>query len=328
MPYRKIIIILLSLFLIAGCEQKEPNPKDIIKNMAFIQGGTFEMGDICLKKYEQPCTFGNEGDSFPVHTVTVDSFYIAKYKVTYKDYDLYTSNKDLASLKIDTSLLKLYPKLRNSNNPATANWQLSKDYCKWLGEKTGLPFDLPTEAQWEYAARNRGQDVHYGTNDGHFKVGINAPSYQQQKNFSSLGAGLLPVGQYPASPLGLFDMGTNGQEWMRDWYSKTYYQHSEQNNPTGPTDGTEKSLRGMPAEDSRSDDAAPTATTMFRMGKEPLLKDFPPGLWDKYNGDFEKAAAADTENDPYKIAKRGFSPGETFRCVINTQSLPEKYLQN
>ena len=287
MPYRKIIIIPLSLFLISGCEQKEPNPKDIIKNMAFIQGGTFEMGDICLKKYGQPCTFANEGASFPVHTVTVDSFYIAKYKVTYKDYDLYTSNKDLASLKIDKSLLKLYPKLRNSNNPATANWQLSKDYCKW--------------------------------------VGINAPSYQQQKNFSGLGAGLLPVGQYPTSPLGLFDMGTNGQEWMRDWYNKTYYQHSEQNNPTGPTDGTEKSLRGMPAEDSRSDDAAPTATTMFRMGKEPLLKDFPPDLWDKYNGDFEKAATADTENDPYKIAKRGFSPGETFRCVINAQSLPEKY---
>jgi hypothetical protein len=50
MPYRKIIITPLSLFLIAGCEQKEPNPKGIIKNMVFVQGGTFEMGDVCLKK--------------------------------------------------------------------------------------------------------------------------------------------------------------------------------------------------------------------------------------------------------------------------------------
>lgn len=322
--YQRITVFFCMLIL-AGCDKSNQAVSDVMKNMVFVQGGTFEMGDICLEKYGQPCTFANENASFPVHIVSLDSFYISKYKTTYKDYDFYTDIKGLPSLKIDASLLRLYPKLRGGNTPATANWQLSRDYCQWLGEKTGLPFDLPTEAQWEYAARNLGQDVHYGTNDGHFRVGVNVPSYQQQKDYFGLGAGLLPIGQYPATPLGLFDMGTNGQEWMRDWYSQTYYKTSLQHNPMGPDKGTDKVIRGMPAEDSRTYDAAPTATTMFRMGKEPLLKDNPPGLWDKYNGNFDKAYAADTETDPYEIAKRGFSPGITFRCVINTSALPEKY---
>ena len=102
--------------------------------MDFVEGGTFEMGDICLKKYGLPCTFANENASFPVHTVTLDSFYISKYKVTYKDYDFYTNNKGIPELKISDSYIQDYPKLRNPNFPATANWQLSRDYCHWLGK--------------------------------------------------------------------------------------------------------------------------------------------------------------------------------------------------
>ncbi|EHN8719196.1 hypothetical protein BFX86_01035 [Enterobacter hormaechei] len=180
------------------------------------------MGDICLKKYGLPCTFANEHASFPVYTVRLDSFYIAKYKVTYMDYHLYTNNKGLPELKVDAGYLEDYPKLRDSNLPATADWQLSRDYCQWLGEKTELPIDLPTEAQWKYAARNRGQDIRYGTNDGHLRVGVNNPSYQQQESYSGGGRGYYQWGSYPATPLVLFEMGTNGQ-WMRDWYSRTYY---------------------------------------------------------------------------------------------------------
>ncbi|MDF1897152.1 formylglycine-generating enzyme family protein [Rahnella contaminans] len=326
MNFRILVFIAVSVCL-SGCDKSDQAITQVMKNMVFVQGGTFEMGDTCQKKYGQPCTFANEGASFPVHTVTVDSFYIAKYKVTYKDYDRYTRNTGLPDLKMDAGFQEDYPKLRSPDLPATANWQLSRDYCEWLGDKTGLPFNLPTEAQWEYAARNRGQDVHYGTNDGHFRVGVNAPSYKQQESYSGVGEGLLPVGKYPATPLGLFDMGTNGPEWMSDWYSKTYYQHSPQHNPVGPENGTEKSLRGMPTEDDRADDSAPTATTMFRMGKEPLLKSIPPEFGSKYNEDYSKAKAADTENDPYKIAKRGFIPNITFRCVINAHSLPAKYLK-
>jgi sulfatase modifying factor 1 len=325
MTCRKTSLLIISILSLIGCDQKEQFLKETMKNMIFVEGGSFDMGDICLKEHGQPCTFANENASFPVHTVTLDGFYISKYKVTYKSYDFYTKIEDLPMLKIDEDWLDKYPKLRGENFPATANWQLSADYCHWLAKESGLPFDLPTEAQWEYAARNRGRDVHYGTNDGQFILGVNVPSYEQQKKYSGFAQGLYAVGQFPATQLGLYDMAGNGQEWMRDWYSKTYYQHSPQINPAGPESGTEKSLRGMPIADSKSDNATPTATTMFRTGREPLMKDNPPGLWSKYHGNFDQATAADKESDPYKIAERGFYPDVTFRCVINAQSLPEKY---
>lgn len=325
MPYRKIIIIPLILFHISGCEQKKQFLKETMKNMVYVKGGTFEMGDFCVKEYGTYCALSNNNASLPVHSVTLDSFYMAKYKVTYSEYDHFTNDQSLPKLKIDQTWLKKYPSLRGDDYPATANWQLSMDYCQWLAKKTSLPFNLPTEAQWEYAARNRGQDTQYGTNDGHFRVGINVPSYEQEKGYSGYYAGLYPVGKFPASPLGIFDMAGNGQEWMFDWFSDTFYQHSPAHNPTGPQLGIEKVLRGMPLGDSRKDDATPTATTMFRTGKEPLLRIFPVDVLIKYNGDIRKASESEPKIDPYKVAEQGFFPNITFRCVINAQSLPEKY---
>ncbi|MBU9823855.1 MULTISPECIES: formylglycine-generating enzyme family protein [Rahnella] len=322
--FKPPILAALILSLI-GCDRSDEFITKTLQNMVFVQGGTFEMGDVCLKKYGQRCVIHNDNASLPVHDVTLDGFYMAKYKVTYRDYDFYTSANKIPKLKISEGFLKRYPNLRNADYPATANWQLSSDYCQWLANKTNLPFSLPTEAQWEYAARNRGQDIIYGTVDGHLIQGKTVPGYEQRKQYAGFAAGLYPVGQFSATPLGLYDMAGNGQEWMLDWYSKTYYQNSSAQNPVGPVSGNEKSLRGFPAGDSVDDDATPTATTMFRTGKDPLLKDLPPDLWDKFNGDIEKATEADTETDPYKIAERGFVPKITFRCVINVQSLPEKY---
>ncbi len=324
---RCVNTLLLSIVILwlNGCDKQETYIEDIINNMVYVEGGDFEMGDFCLGKYNKQCAFSKKKGSIPVHTVTLDSFYIAKYKVTYKDYDFYTIQSNLPNLKISKIWLDSYPTVRNENFPATANWQLSQDYCHWLSEKTGLPFDLPTEAQWEYAARNRGQDIIYSTSNGHFSPGSTVPTSDQVKKYSGYYSGLYPVGKFPSTPLGLYDMTGNGQEWVRDWFSKNYYQQSTKKNPSGPTEGTEKVLRGMPASDSRIDDRTPTATTMFRTGRDPLLKTTSLELLNKYNWDHEKADAADKETDPYKIAERGFYPDVTFRCVINAQSLPEKY---
>jgi len=135
MPYRKIIITPLSLFLIAGCEQKKQFLKETMKNMVYVKGSTFEMGDFCLEKYAARCAISKNNASIPIHSVTLDSYYMGKYKITYKDYDLYSSESGLPKLKIAKGFLKRYPKLRNDEFPATANWQLSKDYCQWLGKK-------------------------------------------------------------------------------------------------------------------------------------------------------------------------------------------------
>ncbi|WP_421595356.1 hypothetical protein [Rahnella sp. PD4] len=83
MSYRKIIIIPLSLFLIAGCEQKEQFLKETIKNMVYVIGGTFEMGDFCLEKYGERCAIPKNNASLPTHSVTLDSYYMGRYNITY-----------------------------------------------------------------------------------------------------------------------------------------------------------------------------------------------------------------------------------------------------
>ncbi|HIF9111079.1 TPA: formylglycine-generating enzyme family protein, partial [Photobacterium damselae] len=143
----------------------------------------------------------------------------------------------------------------------TKSWQEAKDYCLWLGKLTNYPIDLPTEAQWEYAARNRGKNVYFATNNGYVQQigsryvdndGSIHEYTKEQGNYGSLGE----IKRWPPNPLGLYDMAGNSREWMNDWYSKDYYKVSPELNPQGPETGTEKVVRGwggsMPLTTSRS----------------------------------------------------------------------------
>ena len=325
MKYSMFFISVLSLCLI-GCDKKGESIQHAIDNMVYVKGGSFDMGDFCPETTGYACAMGG---SFPVHKVTLDGFYIARYKVTYQDYDVYTYENDLPELKVDPVLLKHHPDLRNPERPAVANWQLSRDYCQWLGKKTGLPFDLPTEAQWEYAARNREQNVLYATNNGKFDLDVNVPSNDTISKDVGLDAPYL-VGKYPPTPLGLYDMGTDSPEWVYDWYQKDWYKFSTEHNPTGPITGTETVLRGIFVGDSREQNSLNSpAVTTSRAGRNPLLRLPVPSfeLIRKYHGDINKAQSEydKLKFDPYTIAEKGFDPEVSFRCVINTTSLPEKY---
>jgi formylglycine-generating enzyme required for sulfatase activity len=312
--------------LLAGCDNKDAFIQQTMDNMAYVQGGSFDMGDFCPKVAGYSCGMGG---ALPVHKVVLGSYYISKYKVIYKDYDVYTKERHLSELKVIPALLDIYPELRSLKRPAVANWQLSREYCQWLGNKTGLPIDLPTEAQWEYAARNRGQDVLYATDNGKFSLDVNVPGTKTIIKNTGIHAPYL-VGKYPPTPLGLYDMGTDSPEWVYDWYQKDWYKISPEKNPTGPADGVQKVVRGIFVGDSREQGALnPSAVTTSRAGYDPLLKDpVPPDeLLNKYHGDYKEAT--DEYNrittDPYKVAEKGFGPYVTFRCVINASSLPDKY---
>ena len=104
--------------------------------------------------------------------------------------------------------------------PASDNWQSAHGYCSWLGKQTGLLFSLPTEAQWEYVARDRGQDIAYPTDNGKLEVGKNYPS---EDTFNqNLKGTILPVNnvnEIPMNKLGIYEMGGNVLEWMKDWYA-------------------------------------------------------------------------------------------------------------
>jgi formylglycine-generating enzyme required for sulfatase activity len=135
------------------------------------------------------------------------------------------------------------------------SWNDALEYCKWLSNKKGVNFKLPTEAQWEKVAR--------GTNGRKYPWGNTAPS-GEKVNFSDKQSCLnekfswadkdvddgyaytAPVGSYPvgASPYGLLDMAGNVWEWCSDWYGSDYYKNAPKENPTGPKSGTHRVMRG------------------------------------------------------------------------------------
>ena len=197
----KIHLLLGVLLLTVSCNsQKQPTPEqqqviDAAKaNFVFVEGGTFLMG-------KAPGIITS-----PVHEVTLDGYSISKYETTFKEYDVYTELNDLEKHKPDYRDLKDY---KPNYGVKSITWYQAKDYCKWLGVQLNLPINLPTEAQWEYAARSRGLNVNHATKSGKIEHGEN-------DNYGEGG-----VGTYPPNPLGVYDMSGSRPEWTRDWY-KSY----------------------------------------------------------------------------------------------------------
>lgn len=111
-----------------------------------LKGGTFEMGDW---GNEDGVPYDFEATSRPLHKVTLDGFSMMAYKVTFDDFDVFTDA--IGNERITMREREIAQ--RAPNRPAGVSWYGAKAYCGWLAKMTKLPFDLPTEAQWEYAAR-------------------------------------------------------------------------------------------------------------------------------------------------------------------------------
>ena len=247
-------------------ENVEKMAREAIRNMVFIEGGTYDMGNVVcftdkqdelVEKYQIINIFC-ETEQFPVHRVTLDSFYLNKYEISYYQYDLFTQTVKRSFIKQDfldpqwwktrgetlEAVIEKFTDFRSNKTPAAVDWFQSRDYCRWLGAITGLPIDLPTEAQWEYAARNRGQDIPYATDNGKQELGRNYPAENDHN--------LKTIDSHPPNPLGLHHMSGNVSEWVLDWYSEDYYTRSEKMNPKGPAMGTRKVKRGGDIDNSPS----------------------------------------------------------------------------
>ena len=182
-----------------------------LQQMVFVEGGTFMMGDVGyidengVKKF-----FAPSPKVFPVHQVTLTSYSMNSLETTFGDYDAYTIYVGKETVLPD------YRDIFTQQHPAWGmNWYQAREYCQWLGEQIGYAMDLPTEAQWEYAARSRGLAVAYATNNGKFERGINIRNSSEYK-FQ------MPVGSWPPNPLGMHDMTGNVNEWTVDlWHPYT-----------------------------------------------------------------------------------------------------------
>ncbi|SOZ63297.1 conserved exported hypothetical protein [Cupriavidus taiwanensis] len=233
-------------------------------NLVFVKGGTFKMGDFGSITTQDKLPYTTQDEARPLHDVELDSFSIGKYKVTYEDFDVYsraTHTQKIAELKTDREYRSV------ANVPAGVNWHEAKNYCLWLAKISSLPFDLPTEAQWEYAARSGGQFHPWATDNGQYEEGRNVANYDQREEMMpKISSPLVyPVGKFPPNPIGLYDMSSNGTDWVNDWFSSTYYKESPRRNPTGPASGTEKVKRGIELDYA-------TALTMYRQKSKPAKK--------------------------------------------------------
>ena len=212
-----VLFVFISLSTNIRCSsQREPTPEqqtvlDSAKaNLVFVEGGSFMMGKEGYPKAN------------PVHKVTLDSYSMSKYETTFKEYDVYTQINNLDSIA---------PRWRNLDGMGlnygvnVVTWQQARNYCQWLGEQLNLPIDLPTEAQWEYAARSRGLDVEHATNSGKIEG-----SYTEKRNYPVTDT---IVGAYPPNPLGLYDMSGGRPEWVLDWYIS--YTSTDKVNPVQDT---------------------------------------------------------------------------------------------
>jgi len=183
----------------------------------FVPGGCFQMGS----------NDGND-DEKPVHEVCVDGFWLGKYEVTQGQWQKIMGN--------NPSYFK-----EGDNYPVEqVSWRDCQEFIKKLNRRSGSSFRLPTEAEWEYAARSGGKDEKYaGGND------VDRVAWYDSNSGSFLRKNSThPVGTKAANGLGLYDMSGNVWEWCSDWYGSDYYGRSQEHNPTGPASGSNRVNRG------------------------------------------------------------------------------------
>ncbi len=195
--------------------------------MVLIQGGCFEMGDV----------FGEgDPDERPVHKVCVSDFYLGVYEVTQDQWRRVMGDNPSAFHKGGS-----YPVEKVS-------WNDVQEFIRLLNLETGKKYRLPTEAEWEYAARERGRKVRFGTGTDRVNPGIaNFESSAGSVTYFDPGPSrkeTMPVGSFKPNSLGLCDMSGNVWEWIADGYDADYYGNSVTNNPKGPASSGYRVIRG------------------------------------------------------------------------------------
>jgi formylglycine-generating enzyme len=202
-------------------EQVQALSKRTLANLVAFPAGTFDMGDW---GNDEGVQYDSEPDSKPLHKVRLSAFSMMAYKVSYADFDLFTDS--IGEQRVDQDEFSL--KYRKPHKPAGVSWYGAKAYCQWLGKISGVALDLPTEAQWEYAARSGGRKVIFATDNGKIDKNRNFPWDREDSSTPDLGS-------YPPNPAGLYGMlDFMAGEWALDWYDPGYYRNSPKLDPKGP----------------------------------------------------------------------------------------------
>jgi formylglycine-generating enzyme required for sulfatase activity len=223
-----------------------------------VPGGDFDMGG----------GLDGDEDQFPIHRVHVADFRMGKYEVTVAQFRQFIEGTHYLTSADSAGNSYVYDERRTTDkdykrtgvnwrcgangDPRLASedshpvihvsWDDAVAYCKWLSEQTGSIYRLPTEAEWEYAARGGQHHDRYeysGSDD------IGTVAWCNGAGGSGNGGNSThPVGMRQPNSLGIYDMSGNVYEWCSDWYGEKYYGVSPQDNPKGPLNGERRVLRG------------------------------------------------------------------------------------
>lgn len=211
-----------------------------LQNMIPIEGGTFLMG---CEPNQQLC----DEDEKPAHHVQLEAFSLGKYEVSIAEFETFViaTGYQTAAVK-ELDLFNGFQKLNGepfSLQEKTVypmsmiSYFDAKAYCDWLKKETGLPFRLPTEAEWEFAARGglKSKNTPFAGGETLQELGW----YRENSNCEMQASGAKKPNE-----LGLYDMSGNVWEWCSDRYMEAYYKISEKVNPKGPLSGTYRVFRG------------------------------------------------------------------------------------
>ena len=193
-------------------------PQDTVHiEMVYVRGGTFTMG----------CIAGQGGDCYhsekQTHQVTLSNYYIGKYPVTQKQWQALMGGNNPSHFKGDNLPVE------------NVRWHTVQVFIRRLNEATGKTYRLPTEAEWEYAARggNKNQGFMYSGSNNLNDVAWHLGNSRNTTH---------PVGTKKSNELGIYDMNGNVWEWCNDWYGD--YSSDAQTNPQGPDSGSFRVMRG------------------------------------------------------------------------------------
>jgi len=184
--------------------------------LVFVKGGCFDMGD----------TFGDGRDDEIVHEVCLDDFYIGKYEVTQGEWEEIMEDNPSKDI------------IGNNYPVEHTTWYEAQEFIKKLNQKTGQNYRLPTEAEWEYAARSGGKKEKYAGTSSESSLG------QYAWHADNSGNNPHPVGTKSPNGLGIYDMSGSVWEWCQDIFSADAYIKHQRNNPIYTGSGSRRVGRG------------------------------------------------------------------------------------
>ena len=194
----------------------------VMPEMLVVSEGSFLMGSA-----------GGQENERPVHRVWIDCFAIGKFPVTNREYRVFLEQTQTAAPPFWGDSMFAAPE----QPMVGASWDDAVAYCRWLSARTRQRYRLPTEAEWERAARGERQGALYPWGD--------EPSCQRPyPGWDPVSGGPQGVGLNPPNDFGLYDMSEGVHEWCSDYYAHDYYRCSPKKNPPGPPAGRRRASRG------------------------------------------------------------------------------------